>query len=587
MSLITRLRSWVSRIPTAWLAVLTAVGVALVIGSGIFLYRTYQFVEHDNDFCLSCHLMADPYERFAQSAHRGLGCKACHKPSFAGRSRMALRQILEQPDTLAAHAEVPNEKCASCHIEGDPEEWRLISSSAGHRVHLESADPSLQGLMCVECHSSSVHEFAATPKTCGQSGCHSEAETDIQLGAMGKLTIHCIACHDFSRPVGDDMAADTLAVALRPQREQCLSCHEMRRLVGDMPADEPHNAVCGACHNPHEQPTPHAAVESCASSGCHTSPDTLTSMHRGLDPGVLENCTTCHTAHEFRIERTDCLACHQGVFDDLARQVTSPADRRSATLPAGHPPMAGAGMLPDLYAALAHTEDDAAAPAGSGRASLLVHPVPPRGPAAAVQDTGRFAHGDHRGVECTACHTSERTHGGLTVTGLTDCRSCHHTEPVVRRCSACHQPREYAGRTYGRAQTFQLSVGRTDPTRTLDFDHRRHDDIGCTECHRGGLALGAADVRCSSCHEEHHQPDRACIACHVDPAQGAHPVSVHVTGCAGSGCHEAVPPALRGVPRTRSFCLACHQEQREHMVGGNCADCHRLPAPRVAGGGDR
>lgn len=559
MSPFSRLRSWFARIPTAWLAALAIAGVAILIGSAVFLYRTYQFVEHDNDFCLSCHLMADPYERFAQSAHRGLGCKACHKPSFAGRSRMALRQIVEQPDTLAAHAEVPNEKCASCHIEGDPEEWRLISQSAGHRVHLESDDPSLHGLMCVECHSTSVHQFAATTRTCGQSGCHSESETRIQLGEMGRFTIHCVACHEFSRPVRTTQPADSVALGLRPQREQCLSCHEMRRLVGDIPADEPHSAVCGACHNPHEQPTPHAAVETCATSGCHTSPDTLTPMHRGLDSGVLENCSTCHAAHEFRIEDLDCLACHQDVYEDVPRPLGAPVTRTSATSARESTATAsGAGMHPGLWASLLHAQ---------------------------IQDTVRFAHADHRDVECSACHSTERTHGGLTLTGLRDCRSCHHTEPVVSECAACHQPREYAGPTYPVRQTLRLSVARAPATRSLPFDHRRHAGIACAECHRGGLELSAASVSCASCHEEHHQPDRACIACHANPPPGAHTTEMHVTGCAGSGCHQPVPAAISGVPRTRPFCLSCHQEQREHMVGGNCASCHRLPQPRVGGGG--
>jgi len=89
-----------------WAVGLFAVGgVGLIVGGGVAGYRTYDFIEHDNDFCLSCHLMQEPHERFAQSAHRGLGCKACHRPTPTQRSSMALTQFIENPDSLAIHAE--------------------------------------------------------------------------------------------------------------------------------------------------------------------------------------------------------------------------------------------------------------------------------------------------------------------------------------------------------------------------------------------------------------------------------------------------------------------------------------------------
>ncbi|HSL71400.1 MAG TPA: NapC/NirT family cytochrome c, partial [Longimicrobiales bacterium] len=252
-----RLRALPGRIrhlPARWVVPLLIVVVGGIVTGSIFMYRTYNYVQHDNDFCLSCHLMREPYERFAQSAHRGLGCKACHQPTPIARAQMGLAQIVEQPESLTVHAEVPNERCIDCHVKGNPAEWRLISNSAGHRIHLESQDRRLRDLTCVQCHSTSVHEFAATSRTCAQSGCHET--TDIQLGKMGELTMHCIACHDFSRPVRTNVPADSLRVVLQPQREQCLSCHQMRALVADMPADDPHAGACGACHDPHEQRTP-------------------------------------------------------------------------------------------------------------------------------------------------------------------------------------------------------------------------------------------------------------------------------------------------------------------------------------------
>ena len=80
-------------------AVLVVAGASV---GGVFAYRSYNYVQHDNDICLSCHLMQDPYERFSQSDHRGLGCKACHQPTPVVRANMALTQVLALSDETVA-----------------------------------------------------------------------------------------------------------------------------------------------------------------------------------------------------------------------------------------------------------------------------------------------------------------------------------------------------------------------------------------------------------------------------------------------------------------------------------------------------
>lgn len=280
----TRLANWAGSLSALALAVIGVAIAASVGAGGYYAYQTYDYVQHDNDFCLSCHLMVDPYERFARSAHRGLGCKACHQPTIVVRSQMALTQIIENPDTLEVHAEVTNDKCAECHIKGDPKKWDLIKNSAGHRIHFESKDSVLQGLQCVRCHSTSLHEFAATDKTCAQAGCHENNK--IRLGKMANLTIHCAACHGFSTPVPDSGGTSAVMAALAPDKNECLSCHEMRVMV-NLPNPDPHKGSCASCHNPHTQTTPHDAVQSCTKAGCHTQADTLSPFHRGMGPGVL------------------------------------------------------------------------------------------------------------------------------------------------------------------------------------------------------------------------------------------------------------------------------------------------------------
>lgn len=309
-----RLWQWIQRLPALWAGVLIVAVAVAIGGAGLYMYETYDFVQHDNEFCLTCHLMEEPYERFAQSAHRDLGCKACHQPTFAARTAMALTQVTENPDSLSAHAEVPNERCAECHIEGDPEKWRIIENTAGHEVHLASDDPSLAGLQCVECHATSIHEFAPTNRTCGQADCHPDVR--VELGRMGQLTIHCVACHEFAQPVDETAGTGELAASgpLAPQREECLSCHQMRQMLGDLPDDEPHGAQCGLCHNPHEQTRPEDAIATCTNSGCHARADTIDTFHHQRASIDLQACANCHRAHTFRVDEENCLSCHEDIF---------------------------------------------------------------------------------------------------------------------------------------------------------------------------------------------------------------------------------------------------------------------------------
>lgn len=573
-------RAWarVRELPGPWAAALTVLVAAGVGVAGLYMYRTYEFVQHDNDFCLSCHLMQDPYERFAQSAHRDLSCKACHQPTFAARSQMALRQIVEQPDTLATHAEVPNERCAECHIEGDPEKWRTIRNTAGHRAHLESDDPSLEGLQCVECHSTSLHEFAPTNRTCGQAGCHED--TSVQLGAMGDLTIHCVACHEFTAPVRRAAHAGRGEPSpLAPGREQCLSCHQMRTMLADLPPDEPHDARCATCHDPHEQEAPEEALGTCTNAGCHERVDTLPTFHHRRPTIQVSRCTNCHTPHEFRVEEDRCLDCH----GDILRGDRSISSRARPAPPGRTGEDGGAGAARARRSPAGPTPARAgsrgfggpSAPAFSPPAVSPPRPEPPAhgadDPRPAAQDTTRFRHDDHRTLDCQTCHET----GQPTVTTNPRwCRECHHTGPRSARCETCHQAREYRARQLRATRSLKFSVADSAVRRTLPFRHEPHSELACSRCHTDPPALRATGAACSECHREHHRDEAECTACHVPAPTEAHPPEAHVT-CTGSGCHSPAP--FPEVPRGRNACLACHGEMSDHRPGRGCADCHVLP----------
>lgn len=537
--------------PTAIVAV---IGVTIAVGlpvAGYYAYQAYDYVEHDNEFCMSCHLMAAPFEAFARSEHRGLGCKACHQPTLVGRSQMALTQVVDQPEELAAHAVVPDELCTTCHVEGDPEKWRLIAESAGHRVHLESTDPTLDGITCVGCHSSSIHEFSATDQTCAQSECHTD--TDISLGRMGDFTIHCVACHAFRAPLAADASAEEVSAALRPESNECLSCHVMRAMV-ELPPDEPHGGECGSCHNPHVQETASEARQTCVNVGCHEVVEEESDFHIGINAETLQDCVSCHGAHDFEVDGSDCTSCHS----DVPGAPTSPVEVAAN-------PAVGSGLLhfAGVGATLAH-----------GTVGL---------PQAQAADTARpFDHADHSETTCLSCHTTDGSHGRVTVVTADQCQSCHHDAEPARDCVGCHEgPGAIPAGAHPFVQPIRLSVG-DNTNRALPFDHATHASEDCASCHTGAQPqLSASGLDCTACHEDHHTDESPCMSCHVAAPATEHPVEqVHV-GCSGAGCHEDVPfataqPAAT-LPRTRSFCLTCHQDLVDHRVEDTCVACHALP----------
>lgn len=567
--------TWVSRLSLPVLA-LIGVGIAAGVGAGgYYAYRTYDFVQTNNQFCLSCHLMAKPYQLFARSAHRGLGCHACHQPTLITRSEMALTQIVEQPKELIVHAEVPNSRCEACHVTGDPKKWDIIKNSAGHKVHLDSKDPRLKGIQCVKCHSVSLHEFAPTDRTCTQAGCHTHNQ--IILGNMANLTIHCVACHNFTQPLPPHATVQQAMEALAPKASECLTCHVMRKLV-NMPTPDPHHGSCASCHNPHTQRSPHDAVQSCTKTGCHTQVERLTPFHRGMEPGVLENCTNCHVAHSFKVDGTKCIACHQNIEQNNPNvPVPSPNGVSHDTVHIGA--IANVPAVPGTASSSSPFVHVVGVGVGLGGGS--VGSPPPHETLQQQEQQGpRFLHSQHKSVSCLRCHDDTKSHGGLKIRTLQDCRSCHHRPPLSDSCARCHKPSDMPTRTFEEVRAVHFSVGNAKQ-RTFLFNHAPHRGIKCSRCHTEGLSLSAASVNCDACHKQHHEVDNNCMSCHRQPPPSAHPVSeAHVT-CTGSGCHKPAPFAR--VPRTREVCLVCHQKQKNHNPGRQCTDCHALPPPHPGG----
>jgi len=210
-------------------------------------------------------------------------------------------------------------------------------------------------------------------------------------------------------------------------------------------------------------------------------------------------------------------------------------------------------------------------------AGTPVSAAPPTTATASADTIPTFDHALHRNLPCTSCHDMSRVHGAILVQSVEDCRSCHHTARSGATCVPCHDVSALAGRVFPLKRTFAPSVEAEPSVRTLPFRHEPHENLQCTRCHTDGPDLAIPNLDCTSCHAEHHRTDTSCFDCHRQPRQGAHNLSVHVT-CTGSGCHESVP--VNGPPRTRTGCLWCHQDQRDHMTGKECVSCHVMPPVR-------
>lgn len=551
---------WIRALPLAVQA--TAAAVLLAAGSvaSVGTYRVYDFVEHDNRFCTGCHVMEDAFVRFQESAHNELGCKDCHAQPKTESARQLFLWVTERPMEVGGdHSPVPDARCTSCHVNQDAERWPQIAASLGHQVHFDSDHPELGGLMCVGCHGVTVHEFTPVDATCGE--CHAD-QSHIRLGIMGAQTeLHCVVCHDFMGQETSSLPGVEPSMAMLPAGDRCLACHQMAAVFDRLElASDPHGLVCGACHDPHQQDQAVEAVETC--QGCHQGVDTLTVFHTGTHAPVLPNCIACHTAHSWRVDGNDCIACH-GPTPDAPRRPGG-----SASLPATPAALTPAlPVFPLPWASLAMH--------GAG----WMGPEPPpdavtdSAPGAAVQQARRpFLHTRHEAIGCVQCHGRAGEHGVLTVRTERDCAACHHDPARAYECRSCHDETSIPAHRDVDVP-LHLSVWEGVRSRVLPFDHGNHEGLSCQQCHTGPVLL-APEVGCAGCHADHHRPEAECSSCHVPSPMELHGLESHLT-CSNSGCHAGTAgerPAL-----SRTLCLMCHADQRDHEPGLSCHDCHMVP----------
>ncbi|MEO8139943.1 MAG: hypothetical protein ABI742_09860 [Gemmatimonadota bacterium] len=570
-----------SRSSTVKFALVATAFVAVLVAAGLG-YKSYEFVEKDKRFCNGCHIFVGTGQAWVQAdtgnytlvprlegKHDSLSCHTCHplKP-MKEAVKMVLWMSGIRDERIPPHARVERKTCERCHVQGAAKEtWQAIAATAGHRAHLESDSSALKGKVeCLTCHARTAHRFVPADSTCVQKGCHLTDETEIQLGKMaGQTDLHCIVCHQFTKPVAALATRDSAAGSLRPSMKQCFSCHDMKQLIPDFSVGaDPHNGSCGMCHNPHKQKVAADTRTSCTAAGCHADwrkvPFHTGAQHRGK----AEQCTLCHQPHAARVDASDCTGCHTAVRDRTGSRLKVPLP--FDTLKALNQSLAPLREVPDFERPSKVKGDPPPGGDPPGRASSARPALP--------SDT--FSHTRHKKLACLTCHVTSSGQS-ITFEAPRGCQICHHQAPLRSDCKTCHASDDFPS-----ANAVSVSIaaaGKPARVRTVGFGHAAHADLTCTTCHTQAVTLAPVDsaATCQGCHAQHHEAGRDCAACHRTPAIApahARPVQAHI---ACDACHATAKVASL-VP-TRSFCLACHEQAVDHYGPRECSECHLQAHP--------
>jgi hypothetical protein len=218
-----------------------------------------------------------------------------------------------------------------------------------------------------------------------------------------------------------------------------------------------------------------------------------------------------------------------------------------------------------------------------------------RAPAKQTIDHNRTAFpltGQHKTLECEACHTGGRYEGLPT-----ECSSCHKVPSghvmnqqaamMMGGCNACHTTTSFAGATF-----------RHDPATTAGK---------CDTCHNGRTATGkpathiTTMAQCDQCHTTTRfagatfRHDAAttgkCDTCHNGRTATGKPATHLATTAQCDQCHRTTGwtpasyanhnnPQLIGGHSTLE-CKACHPQSfstafyRDGIQFGFCSNCHR------------
>lgn len=299
--------------------IVAAVLVVVVVGGAFVGWKLWDFKENNPKFCVGCHLMDEAYNKWSESAHKGVNCHLCHHLTFIEQNMLLVNLIVKNPKEIEPrHGKVivPWKYCTQCHWDKNDEfpDAVNVSASPMHAKHFFMAQ-----IECSKCHGITPHEFRADSSVCGP--CHEDKKT-----VHGMEGVQCLGCHT-------DKTKDLL-----PNRDKCLACHgskEQRDKIAEQPAtgdmkvfiadpgmveaaskmavfpdDAPMHFECSVCHKPHTK-IKLVVAKDCLE--CHSKQLRIGKHSMHIENGFT--CIDCHKPHDWRVSKAvlksgKCTMCH-------------------------------------------------------------------------------------------------------------------------------------------------------------------------------------------------------------------------------------------------------------------------------------
>lgn len=276
-------------------------GYAL-IAIGLYVFWSSIFLPLAADhtsLCGRCHATSRAYRNSYFSAHREIGCLACHRnPGIGGRLSADLRGLRNlsagfgrsQPQEQF----VDNDACLACHDEITDEVSKDRTVKMSHREVIDA------GWRCGECHGNTGHKLG------GIKGA-------LQNPSMDK----CFGCH-----------------LSQPRLRRCRACH-----IGSIPKGTPKNvaAMGSAAHVKDWKRSKHGQAEQDPCAVCHEGAF-CKSCHKVSLPHSKANWPYQHSAAA-KIDEQACHQCHRPQFCLDCHKVPMPHqndyNRKHMTDPAG------------------------------------------------------------------------------------------------------------------------------------------------------------------------------------------------------------------------------------------------------------
>lgn len=245
-----------------------------IVGLGaICAWWVYDYTEHNPRFCLSCHIMQEPFEKWEKGTHGMVNCHSCHQQSKMDSLHQLWMYVTQKPKEVVHHPKLDHTVCAKCHM-NNTQRWHDVSETAGHKIHFERAQ-----IECLDCHGQGIHNIARPENVCIK--CHED-----RVDKKNKMVfVHCTQCHNFLAKEGGE-------AGIKPTREKCLDCHQKVK-VGHVtfPENAPMQFECVDCHKPHGKMF--LKSEDCLA--CHGK---LSSPPHG--PDEKSRCMDCHKPHSWK-----------------------------------------------------------------------------------------------------------------------------------------------------------------------------------------------------------------------------------------------------------------------------------------------